>query len=357
TTIQTDFTKQAPGTYDDELLDTHFAAGDGRVNENIALTTIHQIFHSEHDRLVGDIDHTLTTDTSPEGVAALAQWQRTDGPNHWNYGQRLFQAARYVTEMEYQHLVFEEFARKIQPAIRPFHVYNPDVNPAIPAEFAHAVYRFGHSMLDDDVARTNVAADGTKTDNSLKLLDAFLNPPAFFAATPGQNANDTAAPKYTPEAAAGAIVMGSSDQVGNELDEFVTETLRNNLLGLPLDLPTINMARAREAGVPPLNSVRRIIHNKTNDAQLAPYTDWSDFGQHLKHPESLVNYVAAYGTHPTITGATTLAGKRAAAKAIVDPAPGDATPIPDDAGDFMFGTGAYANVNGKPVTGLEDVDL
>ena len=31
--------------------------------------------------------------------------------------------------------------------------------------------------------------------------------------------------------------MGSSDQPGNELDEFVTETLRNNLLGLPLDLP------------------------------------------------------------------------------------------------------------------------
>src|SRR4029079_1343717 len=92
----------------------------------------------------------------------------------------------------------------------------------------------------------------------------------------------------------------SSDQVGNELDEFVTETLRNNLLGLPLDLPTINMARAREAGVPPLNVLRREIHARTNDAQLAPYTDWSDFGQHLKHPESLINYVAAYGTHPTI---------------------------------------------------------
>ena len=54
--------------------------------------------------------------------------------------------------------------------------------------------------------------------------------------------------------------MGSSDQVGNELDEFVTETLRNNLLGLPLDLPTINMTRAREAGVPPLNDVRRQIY-------------------------------------------------------------------------------------------------
>ena len=75
-------------------------------------------------------------------------------PDGWN-GERLFQAARFVTEMEYQHLVFEEFARKVQPAIRPFHVYSPDINPAIQAEFAHAVYRFGHSMLDDDVARTN----------------------------------------------------------------------------------------------------------------------------------------------------------------------------------------------------------
>ena len=150
--------------------------------------------------------------------------------------------------------------------------------------------------------------------------------------------------------------MGSSDQVGNELDEFVTETLRNNLLGLPLDLPTINMARAREAGVPPLNSVRRIIHNKTNDAQLAPYTDWSDFGQHLKHPESLVNYVAAYGTHPSITGATTVAAKRAAARKIVDPLPTD-TP-PDDAADFMFSTDAWANnADGTTKTGLDDVDL
>ncbi len=61
--------------------------------------------------------------------------------------------------------------------------------------------------------------------------------------------------------------MGSSDQDGNELDEFVTETLRNNLLGLPLDLPTINMTRAREAGVPSLNSLRRQIHNSTNDGR------------------------------------------------------------------------------------------
>ena len=55
--------------------------------------------------------------------------------------------------MEYQHLVFEEFARKVQPAINPFQPFaftQTDLNPAIKAEFAHAVYRFGHSMLDRD---------------------------------------------------------------------------------------------------------------------------------------------------------------------------------------------------------------
>src|SRR6476646_7647413 len=105
--------------------------------------------------------------------------------------------------MEYQHLVFEEFARKIQPAVRPFHVYNPDANPAIPPEFAHAPYRCGHSRLYDQVARTNVDATGHKSDNSLPLLSAFLNPLAYF--------DGGTAGTLTPEQAAGSIVMGSSD--------------------------------------------------------------------------------------------------------------------------------------------------
>ena len=99
------------------------------------------------------------------------------------------------------------------------------------------------------------------------------------------------------------------------------------------------MTRAREAGIPPLNDVRRQIHAETNDAQLAPYTSWADFGQHLKHPESLINFVAAYGTHPSITSESTIAGKRAAAKLIVDPADPLDPAIPADAADFMFSNG------------------
>jgi Ca2+-binding RTX toxin-like protein len=350
TTPSHDFAHQPAGTYDDELLNAHAACGDGRCNENIALTTVHMMFHSEHNRLVDYIKGVLLNDTSATGVAALPDWQlpTASNPQGWN-GERLFQAARFVTEMEYQHLVFEEFARKMVPAIRPFHVYSPDINPAIPVEFAAATYRFGHSMLTDTISRTNVdPTSGAKSPNDISLLDAFLNPPEFY--------NGGSAGTLPAQRAAGAIIMGSVDQTGNEIDEFVTETLRNNLLGLPLDLPSLNMARARDAGVPSLNETRRQLFNQTNDGQLAPYTSWSDFGQHLKHPESLVNFVAAYGTHPSIQGATTLVAKRDAARAIVDPGPGDTQP--SDADDFMFSTGAWANnANGVTRTGLDDVDM
>jgi hypothetical protein len=321
----------ASGQYDDELLGIHAICGDGRCNENIALQAIHQVFHDEHDRLIGDIKNTLTNDTSTGAAAALAEWKLAAGADGWN-GERLFQAARFVTEMQYQHLVFEEFARKVQPAINPFEPFaftQSDVDPAITAEFAHAVYRFGHSMLTDTIPRVNTPASvaaGAPLHNDIKLLDGFLNPAAFYNGGGGQTLGS--------QDAAGSIIMGLSDQVGQELDEFVVNTLRNNLLGLPLDLPAINMARARSEGIPPLNDVRRQIFAATNDGQLTPYTDWIDFGQQLKHPESLINFVAAYGTHPTITG--TLAQRRAAAKLIVDPGTGQVQPF--DAADFMFGT-------------------
>ena len=57
--------------------------------------------------------------------------------------------------MEYQHLVFEEFGRKVQPAIRVFAAYDETLNGSIVSEFAHAVYRFGHSMLTESVDRVN----------------------------------------------------------------------------------------------------------------------------------------------------------------------------------------------------------
>src|SRR5258706_8926773 len=156
-------------------------------------------------------------------------------------------------------------------------------------------------MLPERLDRIN--ADGS--DNEIRLFDAFLNPLEFNNGGP--------AGVLTADKAAGAIVRGLSKQVGNELDEFVTSSVRNTLVGLPLDLPAINIARGRSEGVPPLNSARRQLFGLTKNSALTPYLSWFDFGQGLRHHESLVNFIAAYAKHPSVTGVSTIAGKRSAA--------------------------------------------
>ncbi|MDR5652257.1 peroxidase family protein [Ruixingdingia sedimenti] len=329
--------------YDDELLDAHYITGDGRGNENIGLSAVHHVFHAEHNRLVDQIKATIEASGD---AAFIAEWRDANG--NWD-GERLFQAARFTTEMQYQHLVFEEFVRKIQPDVDIFMV-QPDVeiDPAIFAEFAHVVYRFGHSMLNQTVDR--IGADGS--DDSLTLFDAFLNPLAF--------GSDT----LDHHTAAGAIARGMTGQTGNEIDEFVTDVLRNQLVGIPLDLAAINIARGRDTGMPTLNQARaQFMDMAGGDTQLKPYESWSDFALNLRNPESVVNFIAAYGSHALIEGEATIAGKRAAAMALVFGISqsffdGTATrsiepPAAADRLDFLNARGAYADGRG----GVDAIDL
>lgn len=313
-------------TYDNEMLDRHFITGDGRGNENIGLTAIHHLFHAEHNRLV---EHVKDIILASGDAAFISEWQMADGS--WN-GERLFQAARFTTEMEYQHLVFEEFARKIQPDVDIFVVQpDPQINPAIFAEFAHVIYRFGHSMLNETVDRTY--ADGS--DGSMTLFDAFLNPIVYD--------NDGA---LTAEQAAGAVLRGMTGQVGNEIDEFVTNVLRNQLVGIPLDLAAINIARGRDTGMPTLNEARAQFQEMAyGDTQLTPYASWAEFALNMQNPASLVNFIAAYGTHATVEAETTIEGKRDAAMKLVFGGEG----APADRLEFLNGPAA--------TTGVNDIDL
>jgi Ca2+-binding RTX toxin-like protein len=340
-------------TYDNEMLDSHFITGDGRGNENIGLTAVHSVFHSEHNRTVeankitilssGDlnfINEWLITDLAditgiPTDPANLATYA---GNLNWD-GERLFQAARFSTEMQYQHLVFEEFARRIEGGIQPFVFTNSaNIDPSVVAEFAHVVYRFGHSMLTGTVDRLEndlTTVNGEPTQET--LLDAFLNPQLY-------NASGA-----TIEAINANLARGLTRDLGNEIDEFLVSDLRNNLVGLPLDLAALNIARGRETGVASLNNVRAQLYNDFNHADLKPYTSWRDFMLNIKTPLSVVNFIAAYGTHESITSATTLAAKRDAATALVF---GGAS-APSDRNDFINGKDAYASNLG----GLNNVDM
>jgi beta-lactam-binding protein with PASTA domain len=337
---------QPAGTYDGELLGKHMVTGDGRGNENIALTTMHTIFHAEHNRFRNYIDTLINTPgfLTPAEVTA---WNTVDPASGWGYGERLFQAARICTEMQYQHLVFEEFARKMQPLINPFLGGITDINGVISAEFAHTVYRLGHSMLPEIIARINVdRVTGAESNDDVRLREAFLNPEEFNSV----GANNAGKTPLTAPEAVGAIVRGMSRQVGNELDEFITDSVRNTLVGLPLDLGAVNIARGRSEGVPSLNHARAQFFQQTKNSVLAPYANWFEFGLNLKHRESLVNFVAAYGTDPLITGVPDctpadgptftncgLKGRRAAAQTLVSAN-----------GSFMFAPAA--------TSGLDEVD-
>jgi Ca2+-binding RTX toxin-like protein len=253
----------------------------------------------------------------------------------------------------------------IDPFFAPTQVYDVDLNPSIVAEFAHTVYRFGHSMLTETVdrfdANFNVVSDPNTADpdDQLGLIAAFLNPLAF------------AASGATPIDAASAIVRGVTRTVGNEIDEFVTEALRNNLLGTPLDLAVLNLARGRDTGIPTLQAARRDFYTQTGDTWEKPYTSWADLVQHLKHPESLVNFIAAYGTHQAVTSETTLAGKRAAALLLVLGDGNDADGVTingvtyTDRLDFLNATGAWSDtsashpkdLDGVSNTGLGNIDF
>ena len=100
------------GNFDNELLDAHYVAGDGRVNENIALTTVHEIFHEEHNRLINHIKSIVEAELANGDTAFASQWviagaDLSNGidDNEWN-GERLVQAAKVGTETQNQQRVF-----------------------------------------------------------------------------------------------------------------------------------------------------------------------------------------------------------------------------------------------------------
>ena len=367
-------------TYDDEMLESHFITGDGRGNENIALSSVHSVFHSEHNRAVevnkatllahaadaslNSADHTLAvaflnewllTDVAADATAAQIA-TLTPADVTWD-GERLFQAARFSTEMQYQHMVFEEFARRIQPAVDPFIFSNSAaLDPTIVAEFAHTVYRFGHTMLTGTVDRLDANLDPLNPGDPLSvegqqtLLAVFLNPQAYTAGGVDSatiNAN---------------LIRGLSRDVGNAMDEFIVTDVRSSLLGLPLDLGALNIARGRDTGIPSLNETRAQLYNSTNLADLKPYENWADFAANIKNPASIINFIAAYGTHASITDQVetapgsgifrnkTMVELREAAALLVLGGVGE----PADRFDFLGATGAYAT---PALGGMNDIDL
>ena len=222
-------------------------------------------------------------------------------------GERLFQAAKFGTEMQYQHLVFEEFARKIQPNINVFVVpdgFDTTIDPSIVAEFAHVVYRFGHSMLTESIDRfdPDVRRRPYRPDRGLPQSGTVRG---ANHAIDRRNRRRSHHSRHDP----------SGRQRNRRVRDHRTAQQPAGLAARPRD----HQSGARPGHRRALPECRPSqFYEATNqDILLKPYESWVDFAGHLKHEASIINFIAAYGTHEMIVNATTIEEKRDAAMALV----------------------------------------
>ena len=133
------------------------------------------------------------------------------------------------------------------PKVEQHVIQSADVPATITNAFAHATYRFGHSMVSPQLKL--VDADGTRP--AIALRNAFFNP-ALITGNP---------------ALVDQLLAGASMQRSEEIDTLVIDDLRNFLFGPPgaggLDLAALNIQRGRDVGLPDYRQLRTQLQKGT----------------------------------------------------------------------------------------------
>ncbi|MCI0460418.1 MAG: Ig-like domain-containing protein, partial [Gemmataceae bacterium] len=201
--------------------ETMFVAGDVRTSENVGLTALHTVFLREHNR--------------------LADRYRAANPG-WT-DEQIYQAARKMVGALLQQITYSEFIPALlgSNALPAYTGYNPAVDPSESAVFSTVAFRVGHTLFPPDVPR--LASDGNSLPGGpLSLREAFFNTAPVV--------RDGIDP----------YLRGAAAQRSQEVDNQVIDELRNFLFGPPgsggMDLPVLNMQRARDLGLPDYNTAR-----------------------------------------------------------------------------------------------------
>ncbi|XP_022650761.1 peroxidase-like isoform X2 [Varroa destructor] len=209
--------------------DLCFRAGDERVNEQPGLTAMHTLWLRHHNGLA-------------DKLARLN--------SHWE-DERIFQEASRVTTIPYlrivigqiQHITYQEFLPLIlgDAFYREFGLetlpygyttYNKNIDPTILNEFAGAVFRFGHTILNGHFMEVDTHGNIKR----IKLQDNFFKP---FEFRHGKMER---------------IMRGLQKQPSQVFDNFITHDVTNHLYRLSnesfgLDLIALNIQRGRDHGL------------------------------------------------------------------------------------------------------------
>ncbi len=225
-----------------------FMAGDVRAQENPDLTALQTLFVREHNYQVDQL--------------------QKEHPS-WS-GDKLYEMAKAITTAEMVNITYSEFLPHLlgKDAIDPYHGYDPTVDARITEEFEGAAYRFGHSIVSDEISA--ISNTGAFTSEQT-LAESFFENPAAFAAT-----------------GADGLLRHLSGDLANPLDTQLVDGLRNLLVDPPdgMDLAAINIQRGHDLGLGTLNQTREALG-------LTPYTS---FDQISSDPATAAALEQAYGT-------------------------------------------------------------
>ena len=203
-----------------------FLAGDVRANEQVGLATMHTLWVREHNRIA----------------------QELVSENFSNDPEAVFQQARRLVVAKIQKITYEEYLPAIHGAnpLPEYSGYDSSTNPTIYNEFSAAAYRFGHSLINEQILRLDASGNEIEAGH-LDLRSAFFTAPGILTA------RDSLDP----------ILRGLATQPHQALDHRVIQDLRNFLFGAPgdggLDLVSLNIQRGRDHGLPSYNEMRAAV--------------------------------------------------------------------------------------------------
>lgn len=210
-----------------------FTAGDGRINEQIELVLMHTIWLREHNR-IADILSSMHPNWSDEAI---------------------FQEARRIVVAEIQHITYNEFlpillgqqymaSLQLTPKESGWtRFYDADLNAGITNVFATAAYRFGHTLIQENIH--GYGKFGNIREN-LKLSKQHFAPFDLYR-----------------DGVVDDFIRGLSFQSSQSYDRFFTKQITDHLfqgssLNFGLDLVALNLQRGRDHGLPPYNDWREV---------------------------------------------------------------------------------------------------
>ncbi|GMT15571.1 hypothetical protein PFISCL1PPCAC_6868, partial [Pristionchus fissidentatus] len=212
-----------------------FTAGDIRNSLQPGLIPLHTIYLKQHNKWASQIRQLRPT---------------------WSDNLVYHEARRLLVAM-YQLHIYEDYLPKVigkqlmaQFDLNPGqlrNLYDPRVDPSISAEFGTAAFRFGHSQARRDLPRSN---------NNNVSVGAFVDLGAHTFYTD---------PLYDRSATVFHMAQGMVNSPALSVDRQFSFPMRNQIFEIRgrkasgVDLPAVNVQRAREMGVQGYNEVRTKI--------------------------------------------------------------------------------------------------